>query len=160
MNSTGEPMDEPMDAGRARDALGAVCAARAAAREAGGRERPRGYVIGQGLTFAAGFTALGLANLLPQYGAWLTLAGLACVVGFFALIWAGAHHGGVTRWFSRDGGPRRSAWELWVAPLAAIAVGALAAVPYGTTGWLIGFGVATGAEHVLRGLRQHQGGTA
>ncbi|MGW7523363.1 hypothetical protein [Streptomyces sp. NPDC054783] len=159
MTSTGDPMD----ARQARDALAAACAARTAARkasEANERSRPRRYAIGQGLTFAAGFTAFGLANLMPRYGTWLTLAGLACAVGFFALIWTGAHHGGVTRWFSRDCGSRRRAWELWVAPLLSLAISVLAAIPYGETGWLIAFGLTTGAEHVLRAFRQQRVGTA
>ncbi|OIK05415.1 hypothetical protein [Streptomyces monashensis] len=159
MNDTGEPMDA-LDARRAQDALAAACAARSAARRAGGRDRPRRYLVGQGLAFAAGFTAFGLADLLPRYGTWLTLAGLACAVGFFALVWIGAHHGGVTRWFSRDGGPRRSTWELWGAPLVTIGVGALAAVPYGVAGWSIAFGLATGAEHLLRAFLPRQGSTA
>ncbi|MGW2644197.1 hypothetical protein ACWC2T_04585 [Streptomyces sp. NPDC001393] len=158
MNSTGEPMD----ARQAREALAAACAARVAAREAGEaneRNRPRGYAIGQGLTFAAGFTALGLADREPRYGAWLMLAGLACGLGFFALIWTGAHHGGVTRWFNRDRGSRWRAWELWWAPLLAVATGLLASLAYGRSAWLIGFGLATGAEYVLRAFR-NQGGTA
>ncbi|AOR33155.1 hypothetical protein BFF78_20665 [Streptomyces fodineus] len=158
MNSTGDSMD----ARQARDALAAACAARTAARrasEANERTRPRGYDIGQGLTFAAAFTALGLSDLMPRYGTWLALTGLAFAAAFFALIWTGAHHGGVARWFSRDGGPRRGAWDLWVAPLVCLAIGALAAIPYGGPGWLIAYGLATGAERVLRAFRR-QGGTA
>ncbi|MEU8971480.1 hypothetical protein AB0D11_19800 [Streptomyces monashensis] len=159
MNDSGEPMDA-LDARRAQDALAAARAASSAARRAGGRDRPRRYLVGQGLAFAAGFTALGLAGLLPRYGTWLILAGLACIAGFFALVWIGAHHGGVTGWFSRAGGPRRSTWELWWGPLVTIGVGMLAGIPYGAAGWLIAFGLATGVEHVLRAFLPRQGGTA
>jgi hypothetical protein len=158
MNSTGDSMD----ARQARDALAAACAARTAARrtsEANERTRPRRYDIGQGLTFAAAFSAFGLAELMPRYGILLLLTGAAFVVGFFALVWIAAHHGGVARWFSRDGGPRQSAWDLWVAPFLCLAIGGLAAIPYGGAGWLIAFGLATGAERVLRAFRR-QGGTA
>ncbi|MGW5433501.1 hypothetical protein ACWET9_41045 [Streptomyces sp. NPDC004059] len=149
-SSTGEPMD----ARQARDALAAACAARAAARRASERDRPRGYAMGQGLTFAAGFTALGVANEEPQWGIWLLLAALPCLIAFFVLIWLGAHHGGVTRWFSRDRGPGRPAWYAWVVPFVPLAIGLLAAIPYGTTGWLIAFGLASGADYVLRATRR------
>ncbi|KOV63534.1 hypothetical protein [Streptomyces sp. MMG1121] len=159
MDSTGEPTDV-MDARRARDALAAACAAKAAARKAGARDRPFGYAIGQGLTFAAGFIALGLSDRMPRYGIWLVLAGLASLAGFFALIWFGAHHGGVTGWFDRNRGPGRPAWYAWVVPLVPTALGLLAWIPYGVAGWLVTFGVASGADYVLRGIRWRLGGTA
>ncbi|MFI2201843.1 hypothetical protein ACH47Z_13925 [Streptomyces sp. NPDC020192] len=155
MDNTGEPMD----ARRAQDALAAACAARSAARKAGERERPRGYAVGQGLTCAVGFTALGLANLVPRYGGWLVLAGMVSLGGFLVLIWLGAHHGGVTRWFHRDRGPGRPAWYAWVVPFVPLAIGLLAWIPYGATGWLVAFGVASGADYALRGIRRPQGGT-
>ncbi|MFF7970650.1 hypothetical protein [Streptomyces sp. NPDC007905] len=150
MDSTGDPMD----ARRARDALATACAAQAAARKASDeRNRPRGYAIGQGLTFAVGFTALGLADRRPPWGVWLLPAGLLSLTVFLVLVWSGAHHGGVTRWFGRDCGPGRPAWRAWLLPFAPAAVGLLAAVPYGVTGWLIGFGLASGLEYLVRAAR-------
>ncbi|MER6567413.1 hypothetical protein ABT288_14780 [Streptomyces sp. NPDC001093] len=146
MNSTGEPMD----ARQAREALAAACAARTAARKESERNRPRGYAIGQGLTFAAGFTALGVADREPQWGIWLLLAGLASLIAFFVLIWLGAHHGGVTRWIRRDCGPGRPAWHAWVVPFIPLAISIPAAMVYGTTGWLVAFGLASGADYILR----------
>ncbi|MEV6834602.1 hypothetical protein AB0N17_08815 [Streptomyces sp. NPDC051133] len=155
MDSTGDPMD----AQQARHALAAARAAQCAARKAGDeRNRPRVYAIGQGLAFAAGFTALGVADREPRWGVWLVLAGLLSLTVFLVLIWLGAHHGGVTRWFSRDGRTGRPAWYAWVVPFLPAAVGLLAAIPYGTTGWLVAFGVASGAEYLLRATRQ--GGAA
>ncbi|MFF7354924.1 hypothetical protein ACFZA1_20005 [Streptomyces filipinensis] len=153
MDTTGEPMD----ARQARDALAAVCAARTAARTAGER-MPLGYAIGQGLTCAVGFTALGLADRWPRWGGWLVAAAAASLIAFLVLIWVGAHKGGVTRWFSRDRGPGRPAWYAWVVPFVPLAIGLLAAIPYGVPGWLIGLGLASGADRVLRALRP--GGTA
>jgi hypothetical protein len=150
MDSTGDPMD----ARQAQAALAAVCDARTAARKAGERDRPRAYAIGQGLTFAAGFTALGLADREPQWGIGLVIAGLGSLTGFFVLIWLGAHHGGVTRWIRRDCGPGRPAWYAWVVPFIPLAIGLLAAIPYGGAGWLIAFGLASGTDYVLRGTRQ------
>ncbi|WP_159050481.1 hypothetical protein [Streptomyces cellostaticus] len=147
MDSTGAPMD----ARRAKDALTAAQAAQAAARAATDRRtRPRGYAVGQALCFAAGFTAMGLADRNPQWGAWLLTGGLLSLAAFFALVWIGAHHGGVTRWFDRRGGAGRLAWRTWLLPLAPIAVSMLAAIPYGTAGWLVAFGLAGGLEHLLR----------
>ncbi|MER5541713.1 hypothetical protein ACWDBD_02430 [Streptomyces sp. NPDC001118] len=157
MDSTGEPMD----ARQARDALKAACAAQSAARKATERGMPRGYAIGQGLTFAVGFIALGLADRMPRWGIWLTVAALVSLTGFFVLLWLGAHHGGVTRWFSRDRGPGRPAWHAWVVPFIPLAMSLPAAIVYGTTGWLIAFGLTHGAEHVLRVTRTtRQAGTA
>ncbi|MFI1075895.1 hypothetical protein [Streptomyces puniciscabiei] len=150
MDSTGEPMD----AQQAREALAAACAARNAARKAGERGRPLGYAVGQGLTFAFGFGALGVADREPQWGAWLSAFALVSLIAFFVLIWLGAHHGGVTRWFNRDRGPGRPGWYAWVVPFIPLAIGLLAAIPYGTTGWLVAFGVASGADYVLRATRQ------
>ncbi|MFE2096154.1 MULTISPECIES: hypothetical protein [unclassified Streptomyces] len=147
MASTGDPID----ARQAQDALTAARAAQAAARTAGDRRtRPRGYAVGQALTFAAGFIALGLAGSRPGWAAWLLTGGLLSLAAFFALVWIGAHHGGVTRWFDRRREPGRYAWRTWLLPLAAIAVSLLAAIPYGTTGWLVAFGLAGGLEHLLR----------
>ncbi|MEU8028698.1 hypothetical protein [Streptomyces sp. NPDC049099] len=150
MDSTGDPMD----ARQARAALAAACAARTAAREAGERGRPLGYAMGQGLTCAAGFTALGLAEQWPRWGDWLVAAAVVCLGAFLVLLWLGAHHGGVTRWFNRDRRPGRPAWQAWVVPFIPVAVGLLAAIPYGTTGWLVGIGLASGTDYVLRGIRQ------
>lgn len=156
MNSTGEPMD----ALRARDALAAACAARTAARKAGERERPLVYTIAQGLTSTAGFTLLGLADLEPQWGQWWVLTGGVSLIAFLVLNWLGAHHGGVTRWFGRDRGTGRSTWTTWVAPLVPVAVSLLGGALYGSAGFLIVFGLASGVEHLLRALRRPQGGTA
>ncbi|MER6073219.1 hypothetical protein ABT187_31120 [Streptomyces sp. NPDC001817] len=153
MDSTGEPMD----ARQAREALAAARAARTAAREAGEaneRNRPRGYAIGQGLTLAAGFTALGMADLEPQWGIWLTIVALVLLTGFFVLVWLGAHHGGVTRWIRRDCGPGRPAWHAWVVPFIPLAISLPAAIVYGTPGWLVAFGLTHGADHILRATRQ------
>ncbi|MEU2712935.1 hypothetical protein [Streptomyces sp. NPDC007205] len=155
MDTTGDPLD----ARQAQDALAAACAARTAARRASERDRPRGYAIGQGLAFAAGFTALGVADREPQWGVWLVIAAAVSLTGFFVLMWQGAHHSGVTRWFSRDCGPGRPAWYAWVVPFIPAAVGVLAAIPYGWAGWSVGFGLASGAEYVLRATR-HQARTA
>lgn len=147
MASTGDPID----ARQAKDALSAARAAQAAARAASDRRtRPRGYAVGQALTFAAGFTALGLSDTRPGWAAWLLTGGLLSLAAFFVLVWLGAHHGGVTRWFDRRREPGRPAWRTWLLPLAAIAVSLLAAIPYGTTGWLVAFGLAGGLEHLLR----------
>lgn len=146
MDSTGAPMD----AAQAKDALTAAHAARAAARAASDRRtKPRGWAVGQALTFTAAFTALGLADLLPRWAPWLATGALLSAAAFFTLIWLGAHHGGVTRWFDR-GDLGRWAWRSWLIPLAAIAVSLPAAILYGTTGWLLAFGVAGGLEHLLR----------
>ncbi|MEV6113543.1 hypothetical protein AB0L59_13770 [Streptomyces sp. NPDC052109] len=150
MNGTGDPMD----ARQARDALAAVCAARTAARKASGRGMPRSYAVGQGLTCAAGFTALGLADREPRWGDWLVAAGGVSLIAFLVLMWVGSHKGGVTRRFSRDRGSGRPRWYPWVVPFIPLAVGLLAAIPYGTTGWLVGFGLASGADYVLRANRQ------
>lgn len=153
MNSTGEPMDAT-DAVRARDALAAACAARTAARRASDeRNRPRGYTVAQGLAFAAGFTAFGVTDRRPDWAGLLLPTGLLSLVAFLVLVWLGAHHGGVTRWFGRDCRPGRPAWQAWLLPLAPAAVGLLAAIPYGVTGWLVGFGLAGGADHLLRAAR-------
>ncbi|MGW2421935.1 hypothetical protein ACWC0C_22240 [Streptomyces sp. NPDC001709] len=157
MNSTGEPMD----AGQARDALAAACAARTAARTAARKaesNRPRGYAIGQGLTFAVGFSALGLADREPRWGIWLMAAALVSLTGFFVLLWLGAHHGGVTRWIRRDRGPGRPAWHAWVVPFIPLAISLPAAIVYGTTGWMVAFGLAHGADYILRAT--WQAGTA
>ncbi|MEU9474468.1 hypothetical protein [Streptomyces sp. NPDC048191] len=146
MSSTGDPMD----ARQARDALAAAHAARTAARTASGRGIPRRYAVGQGLTCAAGFTALGLADREPRWGHWLVAAAVVSLIVFLALIWVGSHQGGVTRWFSRDRGAGQAAWRAWVVPFAPVAVGLLAAIPYGVTGWFIAFGLACGTDHVLR----------
>ncbi|MFI9808153.1 hypothetical protein ACIHEJ_27940 [Streptomyces sp. NPDC052301] len=151
MDSTGEPMD----AQQARHALAAARAAQCAARKASDdRNRPRGYAIGQGLTFAFGFIALGIADREPRWGVWLVLAGVLSLTAFLVLIWLGAHHGGVARWFSRDRATGRPTWYAWVVPFLPVAVGLLAAIPYGTTGWLVAFGTAAGAEYLLRATRQ------
>ncbi|OLZ62575.1 hypothetical protein AV521_41355 [Streptomyces sp. IMTB 2501] len=154
MDSTGDPMD----ARQARDALAAACAARTAAHKASEHRRPRGYAIGQGLTCALGFTALGLADRVPRWGIWLTVAAAVSLTGFFVLMWLGAHHGGVTRWIRRDRGPGRPAWHAWVVPLIPLAISIPAAVVYGSTGWLIAFGLASGGDYVLRAT--WQAGTA
>ncbi|MEU4931369.1 hypothetical protein AB0G54_33500 [Streptomyces yokosukanensis] len=154
MDSTGEPMD----ARQAQSALAAACAARVAARKAGERERPRGYGIGQGLTFAVGFIALGLADREPRWGIWLVAAATVSLTGFLVLLWLGAHHGGVTRWFHRDRGSGRPPWQAWVVPFIPLAISLPAAVVYGSAGWLIAFGLASGADYVLRGT--WQAGTA
>ncbi|MEU9988791.1 hypothetical protein ACFZCP_22555 [Streptomyces sp. NPDC007971] len=147
MDSTGESMDVR----RAQDALDAACAARAAARAASDRRtRPRGWAVGQALTFAAAFTALGLADRRHQWAPWLATGALLSAIAFLALVWLGAHHGGVTRWFERRRDLGRWAWRSWLLPLATVAVSLLAAIPYGTTGWLVAFGLAGGVEHLLR----------
>ncbi|MFF5014379.1 hypothetical protein [Streptomyces sp. NPDC001165] len=147
MDTTGDPMD----ARQAETALDSARAAQAAARTASDRRtRPRGYAVGQALTFAAGFTALGLSAGRPGWAAWLLAGGLVSLVAFFVLVWLGAHHGGVTRWFDRRREPGRPAWRTLLLPLAAIAVSLLAAIPYGTTGSLVAFGLAGGLEHLLR----------
>ncbi|GHE04119.1 hypothetical protein [Streptomyces alanosinicus] len=148
MDSTGEPID----AREARSALAAACAARVAARKAGERGRPRGYGIGQGLTFAVGFIALGLADREPRWGIWLVGVALVSLTGFFVLLWLGAHHGGVTRWFNRGDG--RPGWRAWVVPFIPLAIGIAGALLYGTTGWLVAFGVACGGDYILRANRQ------
>ncbi|MFE1308412.1 hypothetical protein [Streptomyces sp. NPDC058755] len=147
MDTTGDPMD----ARQAEAALDSARAAQAAARTASDRRtRPRGYAVGQALTFAVGFTALGFSASRPGWAAWLLAGGLLSLVAFFVLVWLGAHHGGVTGWFDRRREPGRSAWRTLLLPLAAIAVSLLAAIPYGTTGWLVAFGLAGGLEHLLR----------
>ncbi|WP_369390712.1 hypothetical protein AB5J72_25940 [Streptomyces sp. CG1] len=154
MDSTGDSMD----ARQARAALAAACAAQVAARKASGRNRPRGYAIGQGLTFAVGFSALGLADREPRWGIWLMAAALVNLTGFFVLMWVGAHHGGVTRWIRRDRGPGRPAWHAWVVPFIPLALTIPAAIVYGTTGWLVAFGLTHGADYILRAT--WQAGTA
>ncbi|MFJ9815816.1 hypothetical protein ACIRU3_11160 [Streptomyces sp. NPDC101151] len=147
MDSTGAPMD----ARRANEALTAALTAQAAARAASDRRtRPRGYAVGQALSFAAGFTALGLADRQPRWEAWLLTVALLSLAAFLALVWIGAHHGGVTRWFDRRQEPGRPAWRIWLLPFAAIAVSLAAAIPYGMAGWLVAFGLAGGLEHLLR----------
>lgn len=147
MDSTGAPMD----ARQAEDALTAAHAARAAARAASDRRtKPRGWAVGQALTFAAAFAALGIAESNPRWTTSLTTGALVSAVAFFTLVWLGAHHGGVTRWFDRSRDTGRWAWRTWLLPLAAIAVSLAAAIPYGTTGWLVTFGLAGGLEHLLR----------
>ncbi|EST29394.1 hypothetical protein [Streptomyces roseochromogenus] len=154
MDSTGDPMD----ARQARDALAAACAAQVAARKASERHRPHGYAIGQGLTFAVGFIALGTADRVPRWGIWLMAAAVVSLTGFFVLMWLGAHHGGVTRWIRRDREPGRPAWHAWVVPFIPLAISIPAAIAYGTTGWLIAFGLTHGADYILRAT--WQAGTA
>ena len=140
---------DPIDARQAEQALGAAHAARAAARAAG-RTRSRGHTLGQGLTCAVGFTTLGLSGIRSPWSGWLLTVGVLSLVGFLVLVWLGAHHGGTTPWFDR----RREAGNRdWLLPLAPVAVGRVAAVPYGAPGWLIGFGLASGVEDLLRAIR-------
>ncbi|ANP48332.1 hypothetical protein J2Z21_003676 [Streptomyces griseochromogenes] len=147
MDSTGAPMD----ARQAKDALTAAQAAQAAARTASDRRtKPRGWAVGQALTFAAGFTALGLAENDRQWATWLTTGAVLSIGAFFTLIWLGAHHGGVTRWFTPSRETGRWGWRAWLPVTVAIAVSMLAAIPYGTTGWMVAFGLAGGLEHLLR----------
>jgi len=135
MNATG---DESMEL------LRVARKARDDARAAGAVRSPA-YAVGQGLACAAGFSALGLADVWPGWSAWLLGAGVLALAGFLVLLWAGVHHGGTTPWF----GQRRR----WVASLVPIGVGFLAWVPYGPSGWLVAFGVASGVEYVMRGVR-------
>ncbi|MEU1401741.1 hypothetical protein ABZ471_05120 [Streptomyces sp. NPDC005728] len=141
---------DPIDARQAEQALGTAQAARAAA-QAAGSARPRGYAVAQGLTYATGFTALGLSAAQPRWTDWLLGVGVLSLTAFLVLVWLGAHHGGTTPWFNR-----RSAtgWRVWLVPLAPVAVGLVAAVPYGAPGGAIGFGLATGAEYLLRAARR------
>ncbi|MGJ5754533.1 hypothetical protein FB563_2706 [Streptomyces puniciscabiei] len=151
MDSTGEPMD----AQQAERALAAARAAQCAARTAGDeRNRPRWYAIAQGLTCAPGFIALGLAEKYPQWGAWPAVAGGLSLAAFLVLVWLGAHHGGVTGWFSRDCGSGRRGWRAWVVPLLPCTVAFLAYLLYGPAAWLIAMGLASGIDYLLRATRQ------
>ncbi|SOD85061.1 hypothetical protein [Streptomyces sp. Ag109_G2-15] len=145
MASTGDPID----ARQAEQALGTAHAAQAAARAAGST-RSRGHTLGQGLACAVGFTTLGLSGISSQWSGRLLTVGVLSLAAFLVLVWLGAHHGGTTPWFDRR---REAGKRAWLLPLAPVAVGLVAAVPYGAPGWLIGFGLAGGVEYLLRATR-------
>ncbi|MFF9814365.1 hypothetical protein [Streptomyces sp. NPDC014006] len=126
--------DQPYDPHAAAAALHAARDAQAAARAA--QRTPRRYVIAQAAACAVEFVALGLTGVYEQWAGPLLALGLAGFVAFMALMWAGVRHGGSVPWPRREGRPT---WRILVPPAATIAVGGLAAIPYGMSGALVVF---------------------
>ncbi|MEU3843407.1 hypothetical protein AB0E88_25615 [Streptomyces sp. NPDC028635] len=141
--------DQPYDQHAAAAALHAARDAQAAARAA--QRTPRGYVVAQGAACAVEFAALGLAAVADERWSGPLLAlGLAGFVAFMALMWAGVRHSGSVPWPRREGRP---AWRILLPPAATIAVGGLAAVPYGMPGAMVVFGVVCAVDLGRRVIR-------
>ncbi|MFJ4422971.1 hypothetical protein [Streptomyces bobili] len=141
------PDDRQDTAVTAAQALHAARAAQSAAARAG-RAVPPAFLIAQGLTYLAGFTALGLAFVYEDQS-WLLALGFAMLVAFGVLVWTGMRRGGTVPWLGLRR-TRQDSWHLRLAPLLSLAAGGLAAIPYGPAGWVIGFGAGIALEHWLR----------
>ncbi|MFE7954153.1 hypothetical protein [Streptomyces sp. NPDC057413] len=140
--------DQPYDPHAAAAALHTARDAQAAARAA--QRTPRRYVIAQGVACAVEFGALGLAARDDRWSGPLLALGLAGFVAFMALMWAGVRHSGSVPWPRREGRPL---WRILVPPLATIAAGGLAAIPYGMTGALVVFAVVCALDFGRRAIR-------
>ncbi|MFJ5557818.1 hypothetical protein ACIQCD_10420 [Streptomyces sp. NPDC093250] len=143
MNSAGARPDPEAAAAALRNSR----AAQAAARRP--RALPIRYAVAQGLLCAGGFTALGVSMADPEREGLLVAIALGCLVGLLGVSWSGMHHGGVAPWFVPRG--TRPSWLSWGLPALPFVVGLLALIPYGMTGGLIGFGVATGLVTCVQG---------
>ncbi|MFG3513685.1 hypothetical protein [Streptomyces bobili] len=113
-----------------------------------GRAVPPAFLIAQGLTYLAGFTALGLA-FVHEDQSWLLALGFAMLVAFGVLVGTGMRRVGTVPWLGLRR-TRQDSWYLRLAPLLSLAAGGLAAIPYGPAGWVIGFGAGIALEHWLR----------
>lgn len=140
--------DQPYDPQTAAAALLTARDAQKAARAA--QRVPRGYVYAQAAAAAVEFAAFGLAEVSGQWSWPLLALGLAAFVAFLALMWAGVRHSGSVPWPRREGRPLR---RTLLPPLATIAAGALAAIPYGMTGALVVYGIICTLDFVRRAIR-------
>ncbi|UYQ64180.1 hypothetical protein [Streptomyces peucetius] len=104
---------------------------------------PGWYPATHGLLLAAGFTGFGAARMWPQWQGWFLAAAMLCSVGFLAVTWIMMRSAGIAPWFDRR--EQRASWRSWGAPLVPFVAGLLLAIPYGTAGWFVGFGVVAGA---------------
>ncbi|MDQ0843930.1 hypothetical protein [Streptomyces sp. V1I6] len=121
-------------------ALRSARAAETAARRP--RPVPGWYPATHGLLLAAGLSGFGAAGMWSQWQDWFLAAATLCLAGFLAVTWITMRSSGVAPWFDRQ---RGASWRSWGSPAVPFVVGILAAIPYGTAGWFIGFGVAAGA---------------
>ncbi|MFJ8072865.1 hypothetical protein ACIQ7Q_02680 [Streptomyces sp. NPDC096176] len=147
MNTSGAMQPSAESAAAAlRDARAAQTAARRP------QATPAWYPAAHGLLLAAGFTGFGAASLWPQWQGALLAAATLCAAAFLAVTWTTMRSSGIAPWFDRR--DQGASWRSWGAPLAPFATGLLAAIPYGTAGWFIGFGVVAGVASWVQAARR------
>lgn len=130
-------MDEP----NAVDASASLQAAKAAASAASAKGTMPWWLLAcAGVSFAGGFVGFALLVEYPDTRLYLILA-LACLVLFLAFTVAASRVGGIVPRPAGKVGARLKWQALMVVPFA---LGGLAAIPFGFTGYLAVFGVSGG----------------
>ena len=142
---TPAPAPAPATVHAARTALAAAQAAQAAARAA--RRVPAWQPPTAGLLYAAGFTGLSLVPNQDPPSIYLVAASLACLLGFFAVLFANVTAGGV---LLRPTRTPRERWLRQVSFLLSTALALATAVLINPPAALAVFGMTSGASMWLQ----------